>query len=383
MKQINHEPWNIAFSERLRKINQIDSKKKVVYIYEKADTSTFRYRAYNPCQALNDSISWAGSYFFENELPILEKSLKSVNVVVFCRTPWSHTFDIFFHKAKKYKIPTVFDVDDLVFNIEKIPMIMNTLGLEFCYQNYQYWFTSISRHWLMGKLCDFTFATNEFLCEQLRQTFDKPSFVSNNFLNNEQIELSKNLFNEKIVNKKQNSNFKIGYFSGTPTHRNDFNRIVMELSDLLDQYPEITLEIVGFMDIPKCLLKHFKEKQVFLTPLVDFLTLQKKIAHVDVNIVPLIDNVFTNCKSELKFFEAAIVGTITCATPIYTFKNNIQNKISGFLCQEGEWYGILEKIYKKEFDPTMIKQAHDYCLKKYSPQAQCYFIENSLESVYS
>ena len=55
--------------------------------------------------------------------------------------------------------------------------------------------------------------------------------------------------------------------------------------------------------------------RVVREPFVDFIELQRKIAEVDVNLVPLVNNEFSNCKSELKFYEASIVGTVTCAAP--------------------------------------------------------------------
>ena len=88
---------------------------------------------------------------------------------------------------------------------------------------------------------------------------------------------------------------------------------------------------------------------------------------MDLNIVPLINNDFTNCKSELKFFEASIVGTLTCASPSNCFENCIQNGQTGFMCEEGDWYPTLEKIFKGEYAPSMRPQACEYCLDKYSP----------------
>ena len=35
------------------------------------------------------------------------------------------------------------------------------------------------------------------------------------------------------------------------------------------------------------------------------------------------NNKFTNCKSELKFFEAAIAETVTVASPTFNYKNAI------------------------------------------------------------
>lgn len=84
------EPWNIPFPlrlERLLKANQLGLN-NVVYLYEMADTSTFRYRAYNMCQILENSIFWYGSFFFRNELEYLKKYLPCINAIVIIRYRW-------------------------------------------------------------------------------------------------------------------------------------------------------------------------------------------------------------------------------------------------------------------------------------------------------
>jgi len=375
------EPWNISFRERIKIIREKNLKKKVVYIYEEADTSTFRYRVYNMCQSLNYSSSWTGSYFFENELKLLKEYIPDVDVFIFGRTRWSVEIDKFIQYVKKYNKPTLFDIDDLVFDIEKLPIVMNTLNVDFNHPNsYNYWFSYSSRLWLMGNLCDATIGTNDYLCQRLENTFNKKSFAINNFLNNEQIIISEKIYKEKIK-IKPNKKFTIGYFSGTPSHINDFKIVASEIANLLKKYPNFNLHVVGFMDFPDFLQPYIKNKQIIHSPLVDFLTLQKKISEADVNIIPLVDNEFTNCKSELKFFEATIVGTISCATPTYVYKNNIQNGETGFICKEGDWQKTIENIYKEKINDEIIDKAKKYCLNKYSPEKQVSNIENMLEQI--
>ena len=48
-------------------------------------------------------------------------------------------------------------------------------------------------------------------------------------------------------------------------------------------------------------------------------------------------NLFTNCKSELKYFEAAIAGTITVATPTEPFARAIVDGENGFLATAWQW----------------------------------------------
>jgi glycosyltransferase involved in cell wall biosynthesis len=373
------EPWDIDFEQRLKKLENT-SKKKAIYIYEKPDASTFRYRVYNVCQALEFSEYWTGTYFFENELPQLKNVVPYIDVVIFVRTQWSDIINTFFQQLKKHQIPTIFDIDDFVFDVENVPLILNYLGADLSEASYVHWFSYVSRFWLLAKMCDATSGTNEFLCEKLQKTFNKPSYVISNFLNHEQIKISEELYNKKINKAEGCTPFTIGYFSGSPSHKNDFKKIAGELKDLLNKYPEMRLEVVGYMEFPDFLEDLVKNKQIFLSPFVDFQTLQKKIAAVDVNIVPLVNNEFIHCKSELKFFEAALVGTITCATPSFSFKNSIDHAETSFLCEEGDWHTTIENIFKNNYSPTMITKAREYCLDRYSPQKQCPSIENVLAS---
>jgi len=334
------------------------------------------------CQALATGSSWKGIFFYDNELEYVQKYLRHASVVVLVRTFWSFSLEHFVSHAKKLGIPTLFDVDDLVFDVTKIPVVLNSLDQN-ASRHHIDWFGNVSRIWFAGTLCDATIGTNDFLCKRLQNCFQTPSFALNNFLNHEQLSISQSLFNEKQMVTTEKKGFTIGYFSGTPSHIHDFRVVAFELDELLKAYPELTLEVAGYMQFPKFFKDHLKKKRVVHTPFVDFVTLQKNIAQVDLNIVPLQDNEFTNCKSELKFFEAAIVGTTTCATPTFTFQTSIDHGKTGYLCHEGEWFSSLENIYKNPVDFSMRTEAQKYCVERYSPENQRHQIEKVLESVLS
>lgn len=377
----NIEPWNVSIEKRIKLLNKNLECKKIIYIYEQADSSTFRYRVYNMCQALNYSDKYIGTYFFEKELRDIENYINNASLIIITRVRWSLKIDNFIAKAKKEGIPVLFDVDDLVVDLKSLPLLMNTLNVDFDNDaNYSYWFSYVSRLRLMASLCDGFISTNEFLNKKISNLFNKPVFAISNFLNEEQIKFSYKLFKEKTKLKSKKP-FVIGYFSGTPSHVNDFRLIASEIEELLRKYNDMVLEIVGYMELPDYLNELVNKKRIIHSNFVDFITLQKKIAEVDVNIVPLINNKFTNCKSELKFFEAAIVGTITCATPTFTYRKAIRQNKTGFLCEEGEWYSTIEKIYKKNIDNSVVSSGQKYCLTNYSPQQQLINIEKILNKV--
>jgi len=378
-KKYNAEPWRISFEKRLRFLLLKNKKRKVVYITKEMD-ARFRYRVYNMCQALEYSTQWEGIFFTTEELRYLKKYLDRIDVIIFSRTWWSLKLDQFLFIAKKAKIPTVFDIDDLVFNVKMIPSLMNTLNVGFNEDAYTYWFSNVSRIYLMADKCNFIIATNLFLQKQLKKIFTTKVFLINNFLNKEQLHFSEQLYNIKKNSQSQRP-FVIGYFSGSASHINDFKRVALSIYALMEKYSDITLEVTGYMEFPTFLEKYIQSERIKHFKFVDFLTLQKKIAKVDVNIMPLVNDVFTNCKSELKYFEASIVGTPSCATPVYVYRNNIKDGKTGFLCDEIDWFQTIERIYKGEIADDLTEQARLYCINKYSPEKQYKIIEEILNEI--
>ena len=83
------------------------------------------------------------------------------------------------------------------------------------------------------------------------------------------------------------------------------------------------------------------------------------------------DNAFTNCKSELKYFEAAVVDTVTVATPTYTFSRVLRHGENGFLARAHDWYDVLLEILDRVDDlPHIADVAATDALARYTPAVQ-------------
>jgi glycosyltransferase involved in cell wall biosynthesis len=374
------EPWNIPFERRTRDLREaLQSGARVcVLLCEEANTSTFRYRAYNLMQSTAAGSVWRCLYFFYDELDRAEQLLYKTDMISVIRMRWTKRLDRIIKKLKADGIPVLFDIDDLIYDLEYLPQITNTLNIPESDIDFDFWCAYIGRVGMTASLADGFTTTNSFLGKMLSGKYGKPFGVIPNFLNDEQLYVS-NLHCRKKSKTKSTGAFTIGYFSGTPTHTNDFKLIYPELIQLLLKYPDIHLQVVGFMDFPEDVQPLLLDNRISFVPLVDFLKLQHLIAAADVNIVPLANSIFTNCKSELKFFEAAIVDTITVASPAFTYKNAIENGKTGFLCKPGEWYEILEQLYFHEIDVASINAAaRNYALSHYSGEA----IKNTIEETY-
>lgn len=381
---INETPWEVSFSQRVAHMLEMKKMglKVVCYLYESADTSTFRYRVYNMCQALEVGLEWRGIYFFDRELENIYQFIDYMDVVIVCRFRWNSRIDKiidFFHENHKI---VAFDTDDMIYNEKYIPYIMNTLAVQETEERLNYWFSYINRISAVEKKCDVLTTTNKYLADVMQRDLNKKVYITQNFLNRIQLEVSDAYYLQKKQQCSEDE-FVIGYFSGTPSHINDFRVVAPELKQLLEENENIKLRIVGFMEIPAYLNDLVNNGQIEYEPLVTFAELQKKIAEVDVNIAPLVVNQFTNCKSELKYFEAAIVGTTTCATPTFAFQQGIIHEEDGYLCEQGYWYDILRNLYYNRIKGNiqLNERAREKCIEKYAYYNQTNYLERILNQI--
>jgi len=332
------DPWKIPLIERLSALNY--DQPSVVYYYDFPDNSTFRYRVYNMIQALK-SINVSATFLSYKDQNYLEDLVDCADILVVCRARYTHKLNRAIVKAKNKGKTVFFDIDDLVFVPSLTHFILDTLDQDL--ENpkvWDFWFGYIGRQFATMELCERVITTNKYLANMIQKYLRKPVMVIPNFLNNEQLNISDQIFKQKVQRGfSRNKKITLGYFSGTPSHNKDFRLISDALAELLGKNSQIDLRVVGFMELRQP-MDLFRSRIQFIK-LQDFINLQRLIGEVEVNLVPLQNNIFTNCKSELKFFEAGVVGTITVASPVYTYAKAIRDGQNGFLAQDHEW---LEKI---------------------------------------
>lgn len=357
------DPWMVDVDVRMDVVESAikKGKKIVLYFVEKPDSSTFRYRCYNTFEATKKSIKWQAVYFFKDEIKYVEILLPKVDLLIFGRQSGQEkTVEKLIGLAHKNEIKAGLDIDDLVFDLKYLDIVLDTIGDKV---NRGYWMAYFASVQKMAKQMDFFVTTNDFLANKIKESFNRPCRVIRNSLNDEQIEASLVYVNYK---NRQENKFVIGYFSGSPTHAKDFAVAEPEIIKFLHEHDDAILNVVGYMKFSKGAERLVDAGRIKFLPMVDFRKLQRLMAEVDVNIAPLVINDFTNCKSELKFFEAAAVETPTIASPTYTFKKAITNGENGFLAEAGEWHDRLECVYKhKEKSEKIAKKAREYALKHY------------------
>jgi glycosyltransferase involved in cell wall biosynthesis len=335
------EPWKESLESRIEKLQS--RAVKIAYLYEAPAKNTFRYRVYNMVQAVNACCNdMSASYFSNEEWCELDKILSSLDVFVVSRVRYTGELNQLLTRARGLGKKVFYDIDDLIFDPDYTHLIVHSLDLPRTDQTWDHWFAFISRIRAAMKLCDQAITTNQFLADNITGYFHKPAHVIPNFMNDEQLSISRRIMDRKRDTAwRRDDTITLGYFSGTQTHNKDFQIASAALAQLFRSDDRLRLRIGGHLAVQGP-IAHFSDR-IERLPFTDFVNLQTSVGRVDINIVPLQQNIFSNCKSELKYFEAAVVGTITVATPTYTYANAITDGETGFLAESYAWHNKLQQ----------------------------------------
>ena len=332
-------------------------------------------------QTLNAySTTHSASYFFLSDIPLVENFTEHLDVLVLVRFRFSGILGRLIDEFRASQKPVYFDIDDLLFDAEHAPLVAATLnfGIEpgLVLDN---WYALASRLGHTLALCDAAITTTPTLAREIECKKGIPATTIPNFLNVEQLEASASLSGRRWPDS--NEQFRIGYFSGSKSHAKDFEIAVPGISDFLRKNPQATLVVAGILDIPGQLAD--LHNQIERLPFMDYVSLQTAISQVDVNIVPLQENLFTDSKSELKFFEAGIVHTITIASPTEVFGRVIENGVNGFLSPASEWVTTLDLVrqLRTRNHEAIARRAAQVASTEYEGAAQLSTIESTLSKV--
>ena len=381
---IYRAPWDISFDERMAMMMR--GTPRAAYFYAVPDTSTFRYRAYNVAQSLGANgtrTSPSASWFTAAELGQMGRVLDACDVLVLCRNSlYNDGVARLASQARARNRRILFDVDDLVFDPAYTHLLMDTVGADMSKSEvWDYWFAYVGRVAATYALCDGAITTNDYLAARAVAWSGKPAHIVPNFLNREQQAISDRIWSAKEANGwARDGRTQLAYFSGSPSHNRDFGLISNTIAQLMDEDTSIWLRIVGFLDVGPELARH--RARIETLALQDFINLQREIGAVELNLVPLQDNPFTNCKSELKWFEGAVAGTLTIASATHAYRSVVDHCHNGWLAAPHTWEAILRDILPNvdDYRASVVPRAREEALDRYGWDRQAAKIEAALFS---
>lgn len=368
----DHQGVEAYASENAKEWIPADTRLDVLYVIGCTDGESKRYRVFNQTEVLRDA-GYCVSAILEPMLDsIRAHRITARNVVIF-RAADGPQWESFLSYIKSAGTRIVFDVDDLVFIPEMIPFHRAFHEIppeeQKCYIRGVHGYRSLL---LKSDICT---VSTPYLATKVEE-LGKPVAVVPNTLNKAQLGLAEQIQNDK----PENGTVNIGYFSGSKTHNVDFKACEAALQRVMEAHPECRITIGGYLDLSSS-WSQFAER-IDRLPFLNYLSMLSALTALDINLAPLeTDNPFCECKSQLKIFEAGVVGVPTVATYNSSFAEAISDGEDGFLARdEQEWFQHLESLVTSREKRVQIgNKARQRALRQFSPDVLLEQLRNLYE----
>ena len=315
-------------------------------------------------------------------------NLAQADLVVLWRVPMSQHVETMIRLAHEAGSRVAFDVDDLMTRPElaRIDVIdgIRTIGSNEA--ETRAYFTAMLHTMQATDLC---IATTEELAEQMRQQRDIVHVLPNTY---DGATLSRSRYARRHRQLGGgDGRVRLGYAGGTRTHQKDFARAAPALARVLRVRPQSLLVLFRERDNHRSLLQmeEFPELadfagQIEWRDMVELHALPDELARFDVSLCPLEDgNPFCEAKSELKYFEAALAGACTVASPTGPYRRAIREGVTGFLAADAaQWERILLQLIDQPAQRDRVaRHAYHDVLWRFGPRRQAELVATLLGSL--
>ena len=329
----------------------------ILYVSGEPTTPGNVFRVTNYVEAAKANGVYA-EWFPAEELADRLEEVQDFDALVIWRTPWDETVARAVEAMRAVGKTVVFDCDDLMTEprLAQTNIIDGIRTQKLTEEGVQGHYARIRQTMLAADVC---FASTEELAFYMRQA-GKPTFVLPNGFSQHTHDLSRR--SEREWRAGHDNLIRIGYAGGSRTHQRDLGLAIDAVARILREHPECRLVLFRFPDgaPPLIDIEEYPAlaglvQQIEWRSLQPFMNLPTEMARFDINLAPLeVGNPFCEAKSELKFFDAALVNVPTIASPTGPFRRAIDHGRTGFLAASGDdWYLYIKRLVQ---DPTLREQ---------------------------
>ncbi len=308
--------------------------------------------------------------------PVGPTELAGIRLVVLWRVPYSEHIAGIIQVTHEQGGRVVFDVDDLMFRPElaTIEVIDGIRSQHFSEPDTRAFFGLIARS-LHG--ADLVTCPTEELAHQARLR-GRPAFVLPNGFDAAGHDAARRAHRDWVG--YADDVVRIGYAGGSRTHQRDFAAAAPALARVLRAHPDTCLTL--FRDPASgeglVLIDEFEAfadlaHRIEWRDMVPLADLPRELARFAINIAPLqAGNEFCEAKSELKFWEAALAGAPTIASPTGPYRRAIEHGVTGLLADTEEaWFAALTRLVGHPAERARLAQAaYHVSLARFGPEAR-------------
>ncbi len=331
---------------------------RIVYFEGEPGTPGARYRVERPAEAARRNGAAVEIYPIAEAMQRRE-SILAADIVVIWRAAWSAEVVTVIEAARHSGAKLVFDVDDLMVEPELATVdLIDGIRTQFIPVE------AVRGHYTRVRdtmaNCDFCIASTDELAWYMRR-HAKTTFVLPNGFDAEVLRVSRQAVRQRRA-APNDGLLRIGYAAGSRTHQKDFALAASAVARILRQHSHVRLVLFSSPvdSLPVLDIAEYGDfagltGQIEWRMMVPLEQLPSELARFDINLAPVeTGNPFCEAKSELKYFEAALAGAVTIASPTGPYRRAIAHGRTGMLADTPQaWYRALDSLVS---DPSLARR---------------------------
>ncbi|KXV29908.1 glycosyl transferase, partial [Gluconobacter japonicus] len=336
---------------------------RILIIAEVSLRQCAKYRVWQKRDLL-ERLGWTVEVVDWRDVNVAMSALQICTQVIFYRVPGFDDVMKLVKEAHRLRLQPRWEVDDLIFDAEEYLQNGNISSLPKSEQDLLMSGVVLFRRCMLA--CGQGIASTRALAQAMRDAGLKHVDIVENALDRETLKIAASL---PPRGDAVDDRVWVSYGSGTNTHDEDFRQAEAGLIAALDEEPRLCLRVIGQLKLSKD-FDRFGDRIERLTELSyrDYLA---ALAQTDIAIAPLEPTLFNDCKSNIKFLEAAVVRVAALCSPRDAFLAIMRHEENGLLAvTSDEWKsGFLKLARDKALRDRLAARAWQDVMERYAPES--------------
>lgn len=348
----------------------------VLLIFESRLPQCFRYRVQQKLEQLQ-AINYEVSSVPWTDRDATFAKLHFCHIVIFYRVPAFPNVVSTIKYAKYLKKIVLFDVDDLVFDRSELNKKLDSFRGPLSKKEQVELLKGADLYREAMSLCHYAIASTPALAKKMEEVVGS----NNSFVHRNGVDTIIDKYLESALPKLPKNYISIFYGSGTNTHDADFELVALALVQILEKYEHVRLTIVGYLNLPTLLIPYANRldriNYLSIEPYFEFLS------QADINIAPLEEGVFADCKSEIKWLEAAMLKIPSVVTGTQTYCEVLKDGVDALIVHTPQdWFNNLDRLVSNpELRHSIAQNAYAKAQRNYHPSVMAGSLKHILTSV--
>lgn len=270
------------------------------------------------------------------------RDIYQFQAVIFYRVPGLPAVIRAIAKANELGLHTFYDIDDLIFDSSQYPASFESYRGQITRDEYIGLCLGVPLFAHAMSMCGYGIAsTTPLMKEMSKHVATGRVYTHRNAFGNKH-----ETYRTFCRENRRGDGITIFYGSGTKAHKEDFEELVVPaLVEMVRRYgSRISVVIVGYAAINDE-LRSIRENVTLFDAMWDVDDYWQVLSEADINIAVLKPSLMADCKSEIKWLEAAMFAIPSVVSRTATYAEVIDDGVTGILCRtQADWITALDRL---------------------------------------